>query len=636
MCGIFGIFDFSGRPILPGLLKKMGTQIIHRGPDNFSIQTDLDNTLGIGHCRLAIVDLSKSANQPMTNKTRDITLAFNGMIYNYKELRNELIVKGYQFRTNCDTEVILNGFEEYGEGILSRLDGMFALAIWQQKTRTLLLARDRMGKKPLYFFKGNRQFIFASEMKAILVSPNVQKKMNLHASFDFLTLGYVPAPTTMIKNVYKLQAGAYLTVSSTGEIHESSLWKDYRSPSISKLSYREHVSLTREKVKLAVTKRLVSDVPIGSFLSGGMDSSVVTGILARNLGNNLRTFSLGFKGETVSDKVNWDMHQAKKTANYFGTKHHEVILDTDDKNLPDIMDKYIWHMDEPFANPTILSSFLLAECAKQEGVKVILTGDGGDEIFLGYDRYRYDYLLSQLQYLPLGLRLAGAQLFTKFTKLNSRAKYVERALRKSCNMPSDITDRYLFWRALLDQKQMHEILTPEMYQSYLNYHHPQNIREFMKQNLNKNMIENLAFTDLRLWVPDENNMRLDKSLMSASIEGRAPFLDIELANFFMSLPASHRMNLFSSKKLLRDAFPEYLANNSSFSKKRGFFTPAGKWLNGVFHKNFSESISESTLANEGMFKISGIEFLKNSKRSSKKLWMIYILHQWKKIYQIEL
>jgi len=506
----------------------------HRGPDGTGVFCEDGVTLG--HNRLSIIDLSENAAQPMMSADGNLIITYNGELYNFKDIKKEL--SDYQFKTESDTEVILASYRRWGSNCVTKFDGIFAFAIWDKSKWELFLARDQSGVKPLYYYfqapsTGSGQvgkFIFSSEIKAIL-EHNLSRKLDRTSFGHYMRLLYTPAPFTIFSGINKLKP-AHFALLKSGNLEIVQYWQ----PKIekTKLSYSDARAQARECVLGSVHRQLVSDRPLGVYLSGGIDSSVITAAM-KAVRNDIDTFSVGFDltESEQSEKFNADFLQARATAKYFGTKHHEIMMKSE--SLPELLEQTIWHLDEPVSNATIMPMLELSKFAK-EYVTVVLSGDGGDELFGGYPRYQKSRLLD---YSPVTIPLD---------------RRIERFMFQKDNVLS-------------------RILNPEYFE--LN-----KTREFFKENFPAlgNLTQAFMNTDRQSWLVDEALLRSDKMSMANAVEARVPLLSPQLIELANSLPISWKVSLFDTKKILKDAFARDLPESVLRGKKRGFFSPASKWL----------------------------------------------------------
>lgn len=544
MCAING-FNFEDRE----LVVKMNLVTAHRGPDGTGVFAE--DGISLGHNRLSIIDLSTAANQPMSSNNGNLVIIFNGEIYNFRELKKEL--PDYQFKTKSDTEVILAAYEKWGEDCVSRLNGIFAFAIWDREKKKLFLARDQVGVKPLYYFWDGKKFIFSSEIKAVL-EHKVERKLNTEAFKHYMRILYVPAPLTMFQGIYKMEPGT-VGVFKAGDFRTRRYWEPKNE--ILNRSEDKIENELRNKIKEAVSRQLISDRPLGVYLSGGMDSSIILDCLAKER-TNIDTFSVGFElGEQEEpEKFNQDFLLAGRTAKYYGTKHHELIVSS--QGVMRWLHEAIWHMDEPVSNPTEIAMIALARYTKKQGVTVVLGGDGGDELFGGYERYRLDSIADMYQRVtPHALRQI-LDSSDKFKKLNIKPGIDRFALFMFQKDP--LLSRVLKTEYASDR-------TREFFE-----------KKYFSENNIRLSAEKLMEVDSKTWLVDESLMRSDKMSMASGLEVRVPLLDINLVTFAGSIPTNNKVDIWRTKKIMKSAFmgrlPKYLFDQP----KRGWFSPAAKWL----------------------------------------------------------
>ena len=444
MCGICGVFNTgTGEPVAPELIDRMRQLIAHRGPDESRMH--LDGPIGLGFARLSIIDLSLS-HQPMTNETGDIWLVFNGEIWNYKALRQELIEKGHQFRTNGDTETIIHAYEEYGTDAIAHLHGMFALAIWDGPRQRLLLARDRAGKKPLYYTRADGNVIFGSEIKALLAHPRVKREADAQALADFLSVRYVPGPATLFANIYKVLPGHWVLFENE-HMHEQCYW-DFQFAATERRPVEEYIQGIRRHVRRAVEERMIADVPVGAMLSGGVNSSIITGEMSQLTSQPVQTFAVGFDVPGFSE-----LPYARLVADHFGTEHHEIVVKCDD--LSEYWPLLTWHRDEPVSEPSDIGVYLVSKLARQH-VKVVLSGEGGDELFAGYPKYLVDWLANYYQILPASLR---NQILSP---LLDRLPYSMRKVKNTARMLSQpAPQRWMNWFGIFNGPLKEQLLSEQ-------------------------------------------------------------------------------------------------------------------------------------------------------------------------------
>lgn len=554
MCGING-FSFNNE----NLIRSMNNIIKHRGPDQDSIF--LDDNFSLGHVRLSIIDLSENGRQPMFNEEHSLALVFNGEIYNFLELRKQLEIKGHRFISKTDSEVILHLYEEKGADCLDSLDGIFSFAIYNVKEKSVFMARDHFGVKPLYYYWDGNKLIFSSEIKAILCH-EINKEIDKEAFSSYFHLLFSLAPKTIFKNIFKLQPAHYLFFKR-GRLEVKSYWRSNldQVKIIDKAEIKTTINrLTSEAVK----KQLVSDRPLGVFLSGGIDSTIITALAKKFTAGQLKTFCVGFETSEEYDKFNVDLLTARRVSKDLGTDHHELMISG--KSVLAELEKVAWHMDEPISNHTQVITYLLAKYSKSK-VDVVLGGDGGDELFAGYPRYKYNLLLDWYQKIPVSLR----RLFVNkiISSLKPDKKYVSEKLEVGVGV-----GRYLNF---LSQKT--EELSRILKTDYINDVGYINILE-QKYPAAKNYDSNdlLMLMDLENWLPEESLMRSDKTTMAFGLEERVPLLDKNLIEYSLRLPRSYKLNPFDSKIIFKQAMSEYLPDYVLNAPKRGWFSPMAKWL----------------------------------------------------------
>lgn len=554
MCGING-FNFRQAE----LIGKMNQKIRHRGPDQSGVY--LNDNFSLGHTRLSIIDLSEKAKQPLFNEDKSLALVFNGEIYNFRELRDGLEKKGHSFYSRSDSETILHLYEESGAGCLGSLNGMFALAILDINKNELFLARDRLGVKPLYYYFDGNKFIFSSEIKAILEHP-IKKEIDFSGFNHYFRLHYAPQPFTIFKNIRKLAPASYLYLRNK-RIEIKKYWQINDFEDIS--SEEEIIGQIQSLLKDSISRQMISDRPLGIFLSGGVDSTSILGI-ADELGQGqLKTFSIGFDIEP--EKFNFDFEAAGKTSRRYQTEHHELIISGKDalRNI----EKVIYHLDEPIANATQIATFLLSKFAKEK-VAVVLAGDGGDELFGGYPRYYYSRLISRWQKLPSFLR---NNFLTDFMLGRMAERLGKGDLKEKLGLPAG-AERYCFFMAQKDDI-LKEVLNPNYFQSGLT-------KDFFQENYFQlppanDFEKHFMLADLQTWLVDESLTRADKMTMAFGLEQRVPLLDHRLVE--LSAKINSRLKIKKDGKyIFKKAMREYLPQYVLAAPKRGWFSPTAKWL----------------------------------------------------------
>jgi len=545
------------------LVRRMNQVLAHRGPDGEGFF--VDNEISLGHRRLAIIDLSERGKQPMFNEDKKLAIVFNGEIYNFKDLRLRLERQGHKFYSDTDTEVILHLFEEKGLDCVNYLDGIFAFAIYNLNDKSLFLARDHLGIKPLYYYcdpasnGGRTRFIFSSEIKAIL-EHNISREIDGTALSCYFHLPLLFSPKTIYKNVFKLPPAHYLLLKN-GRMETKQYWQPKNSDKLrNKAEIKEKVYTLTE---VAVRKQLVSDRPLGVFLSGGVDSTAVAALARQLSSEKLKTFAVGFETKEESEKFNFDFVMARRVSRDLGTEHHEFKISA--KDVLAVLEKVAWHMDEPASNHTQAITYLLAQYAKEKAA-VVLGGDGGDEIFAGYPRYRLNLLLDWYQKIPASFRKAA---------LN---KFIGKVTRKQ-NLDSrlgvgDAVERYLTFMS--QKKEKLERIVKKDYIEDSWYANCLSERYVKLSGVKSG--DQLMMMDLENWLPEESLMRTDKTTMAWGLEERVPLLDKSLVELSLKIPVGYKIDFFDTKKIFKNALKSHLPNYVIKAPKRGWFSPMAKWL----------------------------------------------------------
>ena len=560
MCGICGVYNVaSGEPASHELIESMTHQMSHRGPDDTG--SYLDGNVGLGFARLSIIDLS-GGHQPLSNETGDIWVVFNGEIWNYKGLRRTLIERGHSFRTNSDTETIVHAYEEYGVECVEYLHGMFGFAIWDGRQKRLLLARDRAGKKPLYYTRVHGDILFASEIKSLLADPRVQRQVNLQALADFLSVRYVPGPTTLFDNIYKVQPGCWLLFEDD-TVREECYW-DFRFEQTERRPTEEYIAGIRQHITRAVEERMMADVPLGALLSGGVDSSIVVGTMSQMTNVPVKTFAVGFDVPGYNE-----LPYARLVAQHFGTEHHELVVTCSD--LSDYWPLLTWHRDEPVSEPSDLGVYLISRLARQH-VKVVLSGEGGDELFAGYPKYVVDWLAAYYQLLPTVVRDSG------ITPLLQRLPYGMRKLKFAAQVLSqEAPQRWLSWFGIFNGP-LKDSLLSERTKACVDSDASRIFRRWLHEHPQRDDLSSMLYLDTKIWLPDNLLMKGDKMTMAASLEARIPLLDSHLIEYAASIPSEVKVRPFSAKYLLKRAYADFLPAPILTRKKMGFNVPTGTWF----------------------------------------------------------
>ncbi len=597
MCAING-FNFKDED----LIHKMNQITKHRGPDGSGVF--LDDEISLGHNRLSILDVRSVAGQPMSSFDNNEIIIFNGEIYNFKELKTEL--QNYPFKTEGDTEVILAAYKKWGEECVKKFNGIFAFAIWNKEKRELFLARDHIGIKPFYYFWDGGRLIFSSEIKAILVH-NVSRDIDLESLNNYFRLSYIPHPSTIFKNIKKLPAGHLLKLKD-GKLEINKFWDiEDRENFFSK---KDALLQIKETLKDSVKHQIISDRPVGVFLSGGVDSSIVLGLIREFAPNITKTYTTGFEilAKEEKNKFNMDFELARKTARHYGTDHHEFLINAGDAR--DAAEKTFWHLDEPNGNSTAPAMFLLSEQARKD-VVVVLGGDGGDELFGGYKRYVYSRWISLYQKSP--------QLFQ--TALNFTALFFNKKsfVRKAKSRQAERIMEFM----VADENLFSKILKPEISQKNVaSDYFASLLKKYPEKIMEKDFEKIFMDVDRRTWLTDDSLMRTDKMSMANGLEMRVPILDCRLVGISQKIPTSWKIKGQREKVIFRESFSEYLLPHLINQPKRGWFTPMAKWLREEPLKSFAKEILLS-LPDEYFIKENAMKMFED--HLSKKVYNLNIL-----------
>jgi asparagine synthase (glutamine-hydrolysing) len=631
MCGIVGVLHFGASPRDErGDVIRMRDAMAHRGPDDEGLFQTRDRRVTFGHRRLSIVDLSADARQPMSNEDGTVWLTFNGEIYNFRELRRELEDRGHRFHSGTDAEVIVHLYEDAGLDAVPRLDGMFAFGLWDETRRRLVLVRDRLGKKPLYYTVVNGRLLFASEIKALLRHPDVHRDLDLQALDLYLTFSNVPAPLTMFAGIRKLPPAHLLTCDDHGEVAVRRYWSPLDVHWPGHVDEREAVERVRALVQSAVSKRLMSDVPVGCFLSGGLDSSTTVALMSQLMSEPLRTFSVGFEGFGPAERFH-DLPHARRVATHFGCDHTEVMVTAADcqQYLPEL----VREQDEPLGDPACVPMHFGAVAAHKAGIRVVLVGEGSDELFGGY-RDMVTILTRSLprwnrvRRLPRSLRAGLHQASRLLAAPAGRIDVLRRAAQDD---PLYWGLDVVFWDSEKDTLLRPEARAPmgagaaplvrRMYDE-LHERHPA-----------ADALQQMSYVELSNRLPELLLMRVDKICMARSLEARAPFLDYRLVEYALSLPRSLKIAGRRTKHVLKEAVKPFVPAEIVDRPKQGFSVPLPRWLAHELAPWAESRLRRSPLHRRGFFDLGAIDRLWAAHRSgaadhSFDLWCLLILAAW--------
>lgn len=623
MCGIVGKIAWSDKPISSIHLEEMCATVKHRGPDDGGTYLSPDQKVGLGHQRLSIIDLSPLGHQPMRYQDR-YELVFNGEIYNFQEKREELRQKGYQFVSQSDTEVILALYAEYGKECVNHLRGMFAFALYDEQEQTLFCARDRVGKKPFKYYQDEKVFVFASELKAILTQPEYQREPDYAAIHHYLTLQYVPAPLTGFMGIKKLEPGHWLFIDlKTKAVTKKRYWKLDYSKKL-RLSEAEWKKRILEKLEEATRLRMISDVPIGAFLSGGIDSSAIVAMMSKNSSLPIKTFSIGFKEEKYNE-----LPYARMIAEKFKTEHTEFIVEP---HAIELLPLLVRQYEEPFADSSALPTYYVSKLTR-EHVTVALNGDGGDENFAGYTRYAAFQVSTFLDHFNWLNRLIGIPL-TYFLAKYIRTTFFDRLHRFSKSMNEDYRRRYLSYTAYFTNEQKAALYTDEFKRKVGHIDTYDLIAQKFTESGSKNRTEQALYADFVTYLPEDLLTKVDIASMTVSLEGRSPFLDHEFLELTAQIPFRLKLKGLNNKKyILKSALRGILPDEILFRPKMGFGVPIDHWFRHELKDYAAEKLLRGELVKRGLFKPAALQDLLHQHTStginfSPHIWALLTLECW--------
>jgi asparagine synthase (glutamine-hydrolysing) len=627
MCGIAGIAQLgTGEPVDRTLLERMTKRLAHRGPDDDGIL--LDGPVGLGHRRLAIVDLSPSGHQPMANEDDTIWIVFNGEIYNHQALRRELEARGHWYRGRSDTETILHLYEERGDACVADLEGEFAFALWDGARRRVLLARDRLGVKPLYYAERGGALIFASEIKAILEHPGISRSVDLEALYHYLTFFTTPAPSTLFAGIGKLPPGHLLTWEGQSRPLLRPYWRLADAASRVTRTESEWTEAIREQVKLAVDDRMMSDVPVGVFLSGGIDSSTALGFMAQGSGRPVETFSVGFRDNPAYN----EFHYARMAAERFGGNYHEIRIGHEE--MLEYLPNLIYHQDEPLADPVCVPLYYVSRLAREHGVKVVQVGEGSDELFAGYPGYLvatalYDRAWRRFTSLPLPLRILAYRGLAPAFRAFGRVKELDHLHRAA-------RGEEMFWGNAIAFRELEKraLLRGPLGNGALSSHDVvrAHLEPLDRAWPEADILQRMIYVDITMRLPELLLTRIDKITMSTSVEARVPFFDHRLAELTLGIPRSLRVRT-GPKHLLKNAVRGLLPDEIIDRPKQGFSAPIREWFRGPIAGQLATKLEASALWDLDCFNMPHVRELLRRHREGRKdlstrLWCLLNLALW--------
>ena len=609
MCGITGIFDIRGkREVSRDLLSRMNETQFHRGPDEGGMH--IEPGLGLGHRRLSIIDLS-SGQQPLFNEDRTVVVTYNGEIYNFPELTDELKRLGHLFRTHCDTEVIVHAWEEWGRSCVDRFRGMFAFALWDRNLETLFLARDRMGVKPLFYAKlDDGSFIFGSELKSLRIHPGLQREIEPSAIEDYFAFGYVPEPKTVYKKVYKLPPGYRMTIRRGEEQLIPEQYWDVSFATQTTIDEKQTQAELIERLEEAVRIRMIAEVPLGAFLSGGVDSSAVVAAMSRISSDPVNTCSISFGDPKFNES-----EYASMVARQYKTVHRIEQVDPDDFDLIDhLADLY----DEPYADSSALPTYRVCELAKKQ-VTVVLSGDGGDENLAGYRRYRWHTYEERMRsLLPFGVR---RPLFGMLGAVYPKADWAPKVLRAKSTfeaMARDTLEGYLHSVSILSNEMRSLLFTEALKRDLGGYQAIEVFRRYARQAPTDHPLSLVQYLDMKTYLPGDILTKVDRASMAHALEVRVPILDHQFVDWISQLPPGLKLKGREGKYIFKKALEPYLPNEILYRPKMGFSIPLASWFRGPLKQRVRDSILGDRMRDSGLFEQNYLETLINHHQSGRR------------------
>jgi asparagine synthase (glutamine-hydrolysing) len=644
MCGICGIYEYgvSQPDVSAELVARMRDAMPHRGPDDAGVYVTEDRRVGLGHRRLSIVDLSPAGHNPMPNEDGTVWITFNGEIYNHLALRPGLIASGHTYRSRSDTETIIHLYEDRGLDFVQHLEGDFAIALWDQSKESLILVRDRIGVKPLYYFIEAGRLIFASEIKAILEHPSVSRELDEEALYHYLTFLATPSPQTLFAGIRKLPAGCMLTCNARGDVKVERYW----DAAFSEAAQLDEEEARQEVLRLlteSVQKRMMSDVPFGVFLSGGVDSTANVALMARLMDRPVRTYTVGFRDNPAYNEID----EARFVAREYGTDHHEVIISQ--QELFDFLPGLIFHQDEPIADPVCVPLYYVSKLARESGTTVVQVGEGSDELFCGYRNYVFYLRLHDLFWRhairwpsPLrGIVGAAGQAFSRLggERLHPRAGRLVPDLARRLAAREE-----LFWSGAgaFDEFNKDRLFAPKALDSLakagngrLSSHSvvQADLNRLLAANPSADQLARMAYLDLKLRLPELLLMRVDKITMATSVEARVPFLDHKLVEFVMRLPRGLKYKNGVTKYILKRALKGVIPDQVTERKKKGFSVPLNEWMLDRMGGFVEDALLGSAIRRRGLFNYDFVRRMLKAQRAgtvnySFPLWCLLNLSLW--------
>ncbi len=611
MCGIAGLLSLGDKPVFEDEIQSMCDAMVHRGPDDSGYY--VRDGIALGMRRLSIIDLS-TGHQPVHNEDRSVWVVFNGEIYNFKSLRADLERHGHTFYTGTDTEVIVHLYEQFGERCVEKMRGMFAFAIWDERRKTLLLARDRLGIKPVFYTVNNGRLAFGSELKALLQLPEVERRLNWASVSHLFSAMCTPSSESIVEGVHKLKPGHILTASAKNGIRVREYWDVVFDPDYGK-SEQYFVERLRDLIEESVRLRLIADVPLGAFLSGGIDSSSVVATMARIGSGRVKTFSIGFAEQEYNE-----LEYARQIARKFDTDHHELIVEP---NVLDVIDDLAWYLDEPFGDSSAIPTYIVSKLAS-EHVTVVLSGDGGDELFAGYERYLVERRERKMAQIPRPLRQA-AGFIGHVMREGMKGRNFLRHL--ALNSP----ERYFDANVLFREFQKASLFDPDVYRRFSNAD-TTGVWRSLLGNGGMHWLSALQYMDIKSYLPNDILTKVDRMSMAHSIEARVPLLDHKLVEFAATIPPELKLRGETTKYIFKKAMEDILPHEILYRPKRGFAVPLARWFRGKLSPFMRDLLLSRSCSERGIFKRSYLERLirmnDRGRPMDLQLWTLITFELW--------
>lgn len=626
MCGICGYINLDKKPVKdPAVIKDMVLALRHRGPDDEGFF--IKDNVAMGHARLSVIDL-ETGHQPLFSPDGDLAIVYNGEAYNFPELKKALSAKGYRFGTTSDTEVVLEAFKEWGRDSFLKINGMFSLAVWDERNKKLMLARDKFGKKPLYYGRFGNVFIFASEIKSILKHPSVKREMDTRGMLKYFAHDYIPSPSTIFKNIFKLEAGCAAELDGTG-FKKYQYWNLSFGDKNTAEDRAFYENKYRDLLSEAVGKRLISDVPLGVFLSGGMDSSSVVAMMSKHMkGPDIKTFTIGYKDRHFDESGD-----ARIVARHFNTDHYEEIISP--KDMLKAMPLMLSLMDEPFADSSIIPTYLVSRFARKH-VTVALGGDGGDEFFAGYPSFIAHKISRALRGVPF-----SRQLLTVMQKaVGGSSSYMSMGFKlrrylRGMDYPEDI--RHQVWIGSFPLYEQKKLLSENFGGSLNQESLYDESFKYMDEAEGLNYIDKVNYLYAKTYMTDDILTKVDRASMAVGLEVRAPFLDPDFIEFAVSVPARLKLKGFNTKYIAKKAMAPLLPREILRKAKHGFAVPVGSWFRNELRELIEDNLNEKRIKEGGIFEFEYIKHILNSHLSgkvdfSRELWSLLAFQLWRRIW----